>query len=67
MVIGMSLRHLCGSEGIDRNSLFISSKVGYVFEELPKGVNSNDVINSHCVHPTFLKAQLEMSLKNIGL
>jgi hypothetical protein len=53
-MVGLALRHLIEQEGYQRNNFFISSKAGYVFEDLPQGVTSADVINSHCVHPKFI-------------
>lgn len=56
--IGLALRYLCEQEGYNRSNFFLGSKAGYVFEDLPKGVTSSEVVNEHCVHPEFLKSQI---------
>ena len=64
--IGLALQHLYEKEGFRRNNFMVGSKAGYVFEELPKGVTSADVINGHCVHPVFIKDQIERSRNALG-
>lgn len=36
-------------------------------QNLPSGIDGSQVINEHCVHPVFLRQELELSLKNMGL
>jgi aryl-alcohol dehydrogenase-like predicted oxidoreductase len=66
-VAGHALSYLVGELGYSRNNFLLSSKAGYVRENLPSTVASTEVINDHCVHPHFLKAELELSLKNFGV
>ena len=39
-IIRLALNHLLEKEQIGRDQLFVGSKGGYVFEELPSGVTS---------------------------
>lgn len=70
------------TEGFNREEYFVASKVGFVPEDVDKGedsdtvrqhylkgfgMNSEDFVNGHSLHPAFLKDQLERSLANLGL
>ena len=66
-IVRLALNHLLEKEEFSRDNFFICSKAGYVFEELPSGVTSQDVVNDHCVHPLFIRSELEKSLRNMGL
>ncbi|KAM3131576.1 hypothetical protein pb186bvf_016360 [Paramecium bursaria] len=78
-VIGAALRYL----NYPREQLFISSKNGYIPADGDRGIseiqlieqlvqqklitNDDVVANCHCMHPAFLKHQLDSSLNNLGL
>jgi aryl-alcohol dehydrogenase-like predicted oxidoreductase len=67
VVAGQALNYLINKLGYHRNNFFLSSKAGYVRENLSPSINSSEVVNDHCVHPIFLKAELEQSLQNLGV
>jgi aryl-alcohol dehydrogenase-like predicted oxidoreductase len=66
-IIGSTLSYLIKQQGYSRNNFFIGSKAGYVRENLPKSVSASEIINDHCVHPEFLKAELDRSLASLKL
>lgn len=81
--VGRALKALIEEEGYKREELFVSSKIGYVPEDADKGVPGKAIIGElkgkklitdedvpggiHCMHPAFLKDQLQKSLDNLGL
>ena len=66
-IIGSTLSYLIKQQGYTRNNFFIGSKAGYVRDNLPKSVSTSEVINDHCVHPDFLKVELDRSLASLKL
>ncbi|OMJ85286.1 hypothetical protein SteCoe_13455 [Stentor coeruleus] len=80
--VGRALKALT-EEGYKREELFVSSKIGYIPEDADKGIPGRAIIADlkekklitdddapqgiHCMHPAFLKDQLEKSLENLGL
>ena len=67
MMAGHALNYLISQEGYSRSNFLLSSKAGYVRDNFPSTVASTEVVNDHCVHPHFLKAELEISLKHFGV
>ena len=63
----MALQHLINKQGYTRNNFLISSKAGYVRENMPSSIQQKDVINDHCVHPFYLEHSLNKSLDQMGL
>jgi aryl-alcohol dehydrogenase-like predicted oxidoreductase len=80
--VGRAVREII-ERGLAREELVICSKIGYIPEDADKGVPGMAVINQlkkdkaisdedvvgriHCMHPAFLKDQLDRSLDNLGL
>ncbi|OMJ88528.1 hypothetical protein SteCoe_9571 [Stentor coeruleus] len=81
--VGSALKQLIKEVGFKREELFISSKIGYVPEDADKKIPGKTIISDlikkkliqdtdvpggiHCMHPAFLKDQLDKSLNNLGL
>ncbi len=86
--IGKALNALKNKYEVDREELFICSKIGYVPEDAEKGRRSHSFVQElveekkieiedvifdeknrpiHCMHPEYLKQQMEKSLNNLGL
>jgi aryl-alcohol dehydrogenase-like predicted oxidoreductase len=76
------LSYLISESLVSRDELFISSKGGMIHEDADYGVYSEEIIgnmiksgqieasdinDSNCIHPNFLKVQLEKSLSNLGI
>ena len=80
--VGRALQRLF-KEGIGREELIVSSKIGYIPEDADKGVPGSSIINDlksknlitdkdvtgkvHCMHPAYLEQQLNQSLQNLQL
>ena len=61
LVLGAAIRYLIAEKKYNRNMFFIQSKAGFVREDLPSSLKG-EIINDHCVHPTFLEESLHRSL-----
>ena len=80
--VGRALQRLF-KEGIGREELIVSSKIGYIPEDADKGIPGSSIISElkrkslitdkdvtgkvHCMHPAYLEHQLNQSLKNLQL
>lgn len=67
VIAGRALRHLVNDLGYSRRNFFLSSKAGYVRNNLPATVKPEEVVNENCISPQFLEAELDRSLQSFGV
>jgi aryl-alcohol dehydrogenase-like predicted oxidoreductase len=69
-VMGSALRKAIGSGLVRREEVVVCTKAGYLTPNaVPMGMlREEDIVrNVHCLHPGFLKDQIERSRENLGL
>lgn len=81
--IGAALRQMVSNNSVGRSELFISSKCGYLPVDGDRNISAEVLVNSlikqklienqdiageaHCMHPNFIRNQVERSLENLQL
>ncbi|AFZ23817.1 putative oxidoreductase, aryl-alcohol dehydrogenase like protein [Cylindrospermum stagnale PCC 7417] len=81
--VGNAIRYLVQSAEVSRDELIICTKGGFLTHENPEYVdwfrqhyiNSNSftinekdfIENCHCIHPEYLREQIDLSLENLGV